>query len=214
MAKRKTSSRRKSPKVRSFGASDFRHKAYTLPEQIGALRQFMSLSQISRETGVPRSTLARYAKGGAPGGEMGELYAGIIASGFSIIHRETVRERAKSRSVNAIGKRVRVMKKDPSDPKRKKKIASDSSDYAVMNSSDGAILRIMYRAAERARLLDIPGFCRFLILGDETDPQYAGEYFWTEAEALADLTREEIADVLAEARARGTLILMRIQDRG
>lgn len=212
---KRTASRRSSKRapVKSFSAEEFRHKAYTLPEMVKGLNQFMSLSELSRETGIPRTTLRRYRDGGKPSVELGELYRGILESGFQIMHREVVRKKASARTVNAVGKARRVHRYDPRDPKRKRKIASDSVDRAVMTSADRAIFNTLKRAAQRSRLLGIPGFVRFLMLGNETDPQYPGEYFWSEPEALSELTEKEIADVIAEARARGTLILMRVQDR-
>lgn len=178
---------------------------------IRGLEQFMSLSAISRETGIPRSTLRRYKAGGKPSAEVGELYSGILESGFQVIHKEVVREKAARRKVGQVGKGKRVQRVSPQD--RTKKIASDSMDFNVMNSSVRAIVAKLGRAAARARLLGIPGIARFLILGAEGSPEYPGEYFWAEPEALSDLTLEEIADVVSETFGRGTPIVMRIQDK-
>lgn len=210
MAKRKTKKKALRSKVRSFSAADFRHKAYSLADMVKGLNQFMSLAAISRETGIPRTTLRRYRDGGRPGGEFAELYQGILQSGFGVIHKEVVREKS-ARKVRAVGKGKRVLRVDPRD--RTKRIASDSLDYNIMNSDTSAILAKMLRGAERARLLGVPGIVRTLLLGHEGSPDYPGEYFWSEPEALSDLGADEIEGVLGDWFARGTPIILRMQDR-
>ncbi len=194
-----------------FTAADFKRTHRLLSEQIEILHRVMSYREVARQIGVDQRTVRRWASGETKK-PASEQAVKLVKSGYDLVRKDAV-ERASIARRRKPGRAKRVKFIDPTDPKRERRVASDTVEIDLLGVSVGSIIGILKRYRNNVRLRGIPGITRFYLLGKDAHPEYPNEYFWGEPFELESLTNDEIEQIIGEADEDSFFIAVRIQNR-